>query len=319
MKPIKKNKPRRVNKKTQRKTPRLNGESYQVANRIINKLNSIKPSRSSDQISAPIRSFLRQLLFCESPKNPIPLRTGKYHYGVIRFQNTIQANTLGNCAIMGSIPALGRFDVSSTSSPILYANQASYDPAITTNSVTGGWNLNMINVNGTNFNIAEFQSCGIINAHVTISITGVSNLNKQGTIHIFEDYNGVARYGKSTDATQCNTLLNEYDVNSLPKCTHYRKYDLISLENSAKLRYSYIPDALYSREIMNSIVTYTTDSAFTSSVNSPTFGIIAQGVNSSTVLRVEYELYFVTDVFNDYINKYPVEFTNCYLNPNPLS
>ena len=75
---------------------------------------------------------------------------------------------------MGSIPALGRFDVSSTSSPILYANQASYDPAITTNSVTGGWNLNMINVNGTNFNIAEFQSCGIINAHVTISITGLS-------------------------------------------------------------------------------------------------------------------------------------------------
>ena len=134
---------------------------------------------------------------------------------------------------------------------------------------------------------------------------------------MFEDYNGTARYGRSTDTTQNSNLVNEYDINSLPKCTHYRKYDLISLENSAKLRYSYIPDALYSTNILSVVSPLTTDSAFVSTLNNPVFGIIAQGVNSSTVLRIEYELYFVTDIVNDYINKYPVEFTNCYLNPDP--
>lgn len=291
------------------------GESRAQATKIINKINSLKPTIQRQQISIPMRTFLKQLIYTEQQKCPVPMQAGKLHYGVVRFQNTIQANLQGHCAIMGDIGALASYSNLSVASPILYATTG-YDPAVTTNNTTGGWNLGIIDNNGMGFSPTEFERCSIVNAHVTLSITGVSNLNKKGTIHMFEDLSQLAYYGDSVDTIQNDKLLNGYDVNSLPKCTHYRKYDLVNLDSQGRLRYSYIPTSLYAQPRILTLNNLSGSGAIASPL-CQTFGIIGQGMDPGTIIRVEYEVFFSTDVANDFINKYPVEYTSCYLNPDP--
>jgi len=284
---------------------------------MANKIRYLKPQNISEPVSVPIRNYLQSLLFCEQRVTPTPMQSRKLHYGTIRFQNTLTVNASGNSFVGGSMEMLGRFASSSTTSPILYCNNTTYDPNSNTNAGLTGWNPNIVNQNGNNFTLNEFDRITITTGKISLSYSGVSNLNKQGTIHIFEDWDPDYSWGSVTETAFATALVNKFDTNALPKCNHYRKFDFINLDNNAKIRYNYMPAAAY---ITNSVVSQLlqqTSATTGSDTDNKNFGIIIQGAAPGTIIRYEFELHFSADVANDFINKYPLSKTNCFLNPDP--
>ena len=134
----------------------MDGEAQKIFRLVKAKIKDTKPNDVETNV-VPIKRYLATLLYCEQPPTPIPCQPGRLHYGVARFQNSLQVNANGHAAVMGCFDIMGIFGNLALTSPFLYVNEASYNPAITTNALTGGWNLNMINGNGTNFSNTELS------------------------------------------------------------------------------------------------------------------------------------------------------------------
>jgi hypothetical protein len=218
---------------------------------------------------------------------------------------------------MGSPFILPRFGNTSTSSAILYCNDATYDPTSTSNSITGQWNLNLIGSSGSNLAPAAFELGEMQSFHIDVELTGVSNLNKQGQIHLFEDTYYVARYGNSTDTNYNSALLNDYVVQDLPKCNHYRSIEIANMDSSSCAQYHYIPLVSYADNSLLQVDAMTSNSIVYSKYNK-NFGCIVTNAAVGTTLRVKYDMVIELAVENDYICDYPPVNTKTYVNPDKI-
>jgi len=154
----------------------------------------------------------------------------------------------------------------------------------------------------------------VISAHVDFTVTGVSNLNKKGQIHIFEDITDRCYVGNSADSSRNNALLNEYPIQDLPKTTHYKLVDIMNMDSATALRYNFIPLSLYCekiRAIVNNNNWTTTRSG------NKIMGLIVHGAEPGTIIRADYEITLGWEIENNYINDYPPVWSNTYINPDP--
>lgn len=246
---------------------------------------------------------------------PLPLEPRKLFYKRVHYQDILTVNSSGNAFIGGCPRLLGMFSAGSTASPILYSNDTNYDPNSNTNATTGGWNTNII-ANGVNIDPNIFTQSKVMKVLLSVSITAVSNLNKQGQIHIFEDIDKNSYYGTSTDTTRNDLLLNQYSIPELPRCTHYKCAEVMNMDSNTKLEYTYIPLSLYNQEF--TIPTSYTSAGTLISVDNKNFGIIASGCYPGTTLKLEYEIDLALEVVNSNINNYPPKWSNSVSNPDPI-
>ncbi len=287
-----------------------------VARAIEKRIDNTKKMVQKVPTPPAFSDYIRTMLFHDQPICTSPLEPRKLFYKKVKYQDTLQVNASGHLFIGGCIRALSAFGNSSTTSPILYANQSGYSPTSTSNALTGGWNLTLVGSSGINIASAEIPRQYIMNAHLSFSLSGVSNLNKQGQIHMFEDLNATARYGAAGDLVYNSALVNEYPIQDLPKCSHYKRLDIMNMDSSTTMEHNYIP-------LMNDLIlgtqtvgAYSVSSTFTGSQNK-TFGFIISSAAVGTTVRVEYEILFAQEVNNDYINNYPPEYSRIYVDADP--
>jgi len=307
-------KPKKSTVQRSQRRKKLNN-NQQAINTINNRVAVAKSKVLNSDESVAMSDFVRTLLHWDQPLSTAPLEPRKLFYKRVKYQDTIVVNSSGNCFVGGQMGALPQFNTSSTASPILYANQTGYSPTSTTNFVTGGCNLSIIGTTGVNLSGASVSRAYVQAAHLRISLTGVSNLNKQGQIHIAEDIDDSVRYDTAAGTTQNNLLLNEYPIQDLPKCTTYKRIDVANMDSKVQLEYHYIPLSLYNGTIE---FTPATMSAGTQVVpGNKTFMVIAASCATGTTLRLEYEIDLAMEIENDYINDYPPIWSKIYMNPDP--
>ena len=314
------NSKRRVKKVKKNTNPKvkqaLKSRNAVVANGISKNIAKANKALRQPPTPAAFSDYIRSLLHHDQPLVTSPLESRKMFYKRIKYQDTITVNAAGHCFVGGSIFGIAGFDKTSTASPILYANQTGYDPTTTTNNLTGGWNSAIIGSTGLNVSSTEVESQYVQSAHIKVSLTGVSNLNKQGQIHMFEDVNRYYRLGNSTDTVYNDLFVNSYPIQDLPKCNHYKRVDIMNMDSSTALEYNYIP-------LLNPLSYYslppmgeTNNRQSDESINK-IFGIVVSNAASGTTLRLEYEIVLVQEIDNDYINNYPPIYSNIFIDANP--
>jgi len=218
---------------------------------------------------------------------------------------------------MGSPAFLPKFGNLSTSSCILYVNEAAYNPTSTSNALTGGWNTNIVGTNGINLNTSAFTNGVMQNFHVQFELTGVSTLNKQGQIHLFEDQWDLAYSGNSLDTNISELVANAYPVQDLPKCKHYKSVEIANMDSSNHLVYNYIPPRAYANPAIMPITALTASGSTVIDTNKY-FGCIVTNAAVGTTLRIKYDMVIELVVENDFICDYPPVYSKTYINPDPL-
>jgi hypothetical protein len=213
---------------------------------------------------------------------------------------------------------LAAFGNGATVSPVLYANQSGYDPDATSGmALTGGWNTAIIA--GTNLVANAFSNARVSSAHVSFQITGVSNLNKQGTIHMAETTETEYWVGGSADTSFNELTLYRCAVPKLPKFAKYKSVEIVNMGPDSCLEYHYMPitnrDLLKDyKDVVDSSTTNFLD--FTNELGK-VFNFTVRGAAIGTTIRARYEITFECDVETDYINDYPPEYSRCFIDSEP--
>jgi hypothetical protein len=307
----------RIGNRVQRYTP-ITSKNELVATEIKSKINRAISQISRTPAPPGFSEFTRQLLHSGQKQYPTPLESRKMFYKRVRYQDTLEVNANGSCFVGGSLAGLVIRDKTSTNSTLLYSNASGYDPTSTGNSIVGGWNTDIIGPSGLNLDKLAFTRAVLQSAHLKISVTGVSNLNKQGQIHIMEDMADVVYSGTSSSTLRNNELINEYPVQDLPKSTHYKRVDVMNMDSSSQMEYHFIPQRLYSRGDRNDdIITAYASTDLSDLKDTKNFAIICTSCAVGTTLRLEYEFNIALEVENDYINDYPPIWSTIYINPDP--
>jgi hypothetical protein len=310
----------RRNNKTQNYGSNRNnktGENMRKVRDVTSKINQSKQLTSQPKLPLPMTSFLRTLLHRSQPITPTPFEQLKRHYKRVLYQDTLTVNASGHCAIILAPSLLAQFSSISEGSPVLYANQASYDPTSTGNTVSGGWNTSIISGNGINSGSDAFKRAYTQSMHLNISVTGVSNLNKQGQIHIFEDQSARTFYAPISDTTFNNIYLNQYPIQDLPKALHYKRVDIMNMDSNTNIEYHYIPYSLYNNKLDYSVTGY--NSGTVEDSNQKVIGVIANNCAVGTTLRLEYEINIAYTVDNNFINSFPPVYSSIAINPDPYT
>jgi hypothetical protein len=308
--------PTRNRRRVQPKVPK--SQALEAINQVKDIMVKAQNTKNQDeQELIPFSKYVATILHAGRDTVPTPLAVNKSFYKRVLYQDTLTVNATGNLLIMGSPGVLPKFGNSSTASCILYVNEAAYNPTSTTNALTGGWNTNILGTNGINLNIAAFETGTIQNFHVQFELTGVSNLNKQGQIHLFEDQWDTAYYGNAGDVTVNELIANSYPVQDLAKCKHYKSVEIANMDSHSHLEYNYIPPRAYADPASNTV----TGPAGTGSItvySNKYFGCMVTNAAVGTTLRIKYDMVIELAVENDFICDYPPVYSKTYVNPDPL-
>jgi hypothetical protein len=267
----------------------------------------------------PFSKYVHMLLHENSPSMITPLMPYRIFTKRVRYQDSIQVNSSGAALIALQPVALTKFNNSSTASPVLYVNQTAYNPDSTTNALTGGWNTSIVGSSGLNITGGVFGGGRVASVHVVFEITGVSNLNKSGTIHLAEQTEANYRYGTSADTTHSEILANNCAISALPKFNKYKSVEIINMSSDSVLEYHYVP-------LTNEMITqqFVSAGTVTAGNNEPSpigrsklFCLIVKGAHVDTIIRARYEINLEFMVNNDYVNDYPPAYSHCFVNSEP--
>jgi hypothetical protein len=306
--------------RTRRIIPTIPPKSYsqqvyqQLANNLAKANNKLNQSETAYQ---PLSDFTAMLLHKHDRIVPTPLEPRKLFYKLVRYQDTIQVNANGHLFAGGSFRTMVSLATNSSASTIAYVNEPTYNPTSTTNALTGGWNINIIGNSGLNLSPTAFPNGYIVTAKVAATITGVSNLNKQGQVHIFEDNDEYNYRGTATDTSYSEILVNDYPLQDLPKCVHYKSVDIVNADSDTALEYTYIPLSLNADSELQQIENFT-GSGYNASRHNKVFGFIVSNAAPGTTLRLQYSIVVALDVSNNFISDYPPIFSKIHINPDPL-
>jgi hypothetical protein len=268
----------------------------------------------------PFSKYVHMLLHENSPAVITPLNPLRVFAKRARYQDTIQVNSSGAALIALQPAALYRFGSTSTSSPVLYVNETSYNPDSTTNALTGGWNTNIVGTSGTNISTLAVNRSRVASMHVTFEITGVSNLNKSGTIHLAEHISPTYLYGTSTDTTSSEKLANNCAISALPKFAKYKSVEIVNMGSDSVLEYHYVPvtnmDMVAQFGQPTNMTTASGDTQYFSDMGK-NFCLVVKGAHPDTIIRARYEINLEFQVFNDYVNDYPPNYSRCFVQSEP--
>jgi hypothetical protein len=154
---------------------------------------------------------------------------------------------------------------------------------------------------------------------MSMQLTGVSNLNKQGTIHIAETTESNYYYGDVNDTAQGENAVYRCAVPTLPRFEKYKSVEVMNMGPDSVLEYHYIP--ITNSSLIRDYHTPATRSTsgvlnFAAPVGK-VFTCIIRGAATGTTIRVRYEVTFECDISTNYINDYPPEYSRCFVDSEP--
>jgi len=284
-----------------------------VNQRILeNRLN--KAINETRQISkniqhTPLYKYIAGLIdFDEVARsNLTPMLPGKYHLKTVRLTQTYQVNANGNLIMLFQPYYMTEPDSTSTQGYCMYNNSAAYDPSST--SATGTATLITDFLTALNLTSTIMPRVRTQSMHLRFHLTGVSNLNKQGTIHLMETL-----ISNRNSSAAYETTLN---IPYAPLCEVYRQVEIANMDLSCAMQYNFFP--LSNSHVIsqfNDVTNRIATSAFDVDPNK-IFALIVSGAAAGTKIRMEAELTAECEVEKGYINTYPIEYTKCFIDSEP--
>jgi hypothetical protein len=209
--------------------------------------------------------------------------------------------------------ALASQFTTSTTSPVLIANDASYNPNSSTHAgfAGGSWDLGIIGADGMNFVTNEFDAVTIIAGSVEIGLTGVSNLNRQGRLYLAEDQTNLHYRGDAADTANAQNQVNLYPLSALTKLQHNMTVDVINLKQGASLKYNFIPATGYSNMYITEPATPAVG-AVNAYPPCKQFVFVISGAASTTSVVMDFTVVAQCRPQVSQLNKFPARFTSCF-------
>jgi hypothetical protein len=266
----------------------------------------------------PFSKYVHMLLHENSPSMITPLTPFKVNTKRVYYQDTLQVNANGHLFIGLQPQMLSQFSYISTGSPVLYMNHSAYDPdAVAAAGLIGGWNTNIIGTTGTNINYTSRPKNRIASMHVSFQLTGVSNLNKQGTVHMAENIDDRQYIGDSTSFSVNEIFSQQFAISRLPKLPKYKSVEIMNMDSDSKLEYHYFPITNVDLRNQYDATAVYSDTDSTIDEFTKTFGLVIRSAAVGTTVRVKYEINIESEVETDYINDFPSEYSRCFVDSEP--
>jgi hypothetical protein len=268
----------------------------------------------------PLSSYINTLLHRDMPPVLTPLTPIKAHLRRSKFQHELIVNASGALAVLIPFKFLSQQDFNSTVTTSMYMNQAAYNPSSDAQvGLVGGWTTQLTDSSGLGLDVTLFGRRRIASAHVQVSMTGVNNYDKKGTIHIAEDWNTTIRAGSSTDTADNEFFLNDYSIADLPKMVNYKVIDIVNMSSDTLIQYNYIPET--NQNLISQYVAYNSSGIYGSGTNIEPFKVFAfivSGAAVGTTFRFNYQIDVECEVDVDYVNSFPIQYSKIFHNSEPL-
>lgn len=257
----------------------------------------------------PLYKYIAGLLdFNEvAPSMLTPLTPGKKHLKTIRVTQTIPVSSAG-ALFIGIVPDKSA-SVASTSTYFFYGynNAATYDPNDTTGT-TGTVTKSSVIADALSLSSTSIPYVRLNSLHMRFKLTGVSNLNKQGTIYLMETL--------VNDASTIAPSAATFNIPYAPLCEVYKSMEIVNMDLNAHMQYNYFPLSNQSLATDHDAVTsYTTSSTYGGLYKQ--FALIVSGAAVGTSVKIDLEMDVECEVERGFVNTYPVSFSNCFLDSNP--
>jgi hypothetical protein len=301
----------------------IDSESAIFGSKLLNKLGNVPDfySHAGDSF-VPFQKYLHNLIYPNSPPVVTPLTPMKVFTKRIKFQDTLRVNANGHLCIVYQLDQIVNKASTSSVSPILYMNSTSYNPAVQAQAgLLGGWNIPIIQAlrqEGT-----SIDSSRLSNLHVQFQITGVSALEKKGTIHLAETVVSDYTVGHVNDTVFQEAMLSHSSLSDLVLYNKYQSVEIMNMDSSSYLEYHYFP--LSNRNIIEQYAPVTSSSTagyyFNVTTNSPPlskyFVLIIADAAPDTTIRCVYEFNIENEIKTPYINDYPPTYSRCFMDSEP--
>lgn len=315
---MQKSQTRKNNKNTNKMVKRNNNNNKVYYNSTRNQVDldrrikqaiQLTKAPRSNLIQTPLYKYIAGLIdFDEvAPSTLTPLTPGKKHLKTVRATQTITVNASGNLIIALTPAFVTRCDAASTYYYMYHDNSAPYDPNDATGA-TGTPTKNNIITSSLALDLTQISKIRTGSLHMRFRLSGVSNLNKQGTIHLLETV--------ATDGNSTGPLKSTFNIPYAPLCEVYKSIEIANMDLTSHIQYNYFP--LANTDILsdyNSVANVISSLATSNPYKQ--FALIVSGAAVGTSIKIDLECTAECEVERNYINVFPVNYSNCFMDSNP--
>jgi hypothetical protein len=298
---------------------------------IISRTNFKKDLKQIDAIDKRMANMIHKtetllqyehmLLHHDAPVVRMPLlQMGKSHVRTAHYRVQKSVNANGNLVLVFTPSASGKISTTGLASPVLFSGNANYDPNITTNNLLGGgnWDTGFQTAEGMGLIGDQFNQVVTIAAHLCISISGVSSLNKRGKIYLAERNTSSNSYGDAVDVAFASNLVNTIPLSNVVKLDHFKEIDVMNMDSNSTIKYNYIPDRSYANMVRYDPGPLGTSSDIIVDGNKQFIFIIA-GADPTTQIIADYTVVLQGRPQISQLNNYPTDYSYCFQNPDKLT
>jgi len=240
-----------------------------------------------------------------------PLTTGAKHLKTVRVNSSLTLNASGHGMLNLQPKYLASTAGASPASPIFYCNDNAYDPyATSSTSLPGPPDLTVATAAG--LLDTEIPNARVQSLHCKFTLSGVSNLNKKGTIHLMET-SSAYKWVTTGGASYIDPMIPLHNINEAPSHEVHRIVEIANMDSAVVMQYNYFP--LTNANLNDEFLHVGTSASFGDSGDTfKNFTLIVAGADTTTVVRCEYEVTYECTVASPFVNTYPVQFGKCFVN-----
>lgn len=297
----------------------LSQANFNTLKQQINKARNV--TNKAPTSVTPLYKALAPIINCSAPQQVYPMTVAPVHLRRVKFQRSYTVSGNGDLFVCIPTSALTNVAYNSTYGYAVVVSTTLYNPTSSNNDLGEGVfaDASIVNENGLNLEPQGISDTGFNNAlitaaHYSISLSGVSNLNKKGRIYMAEDISSsIFRLSHSSQSNgSLNTLVNKYNIANIAKLKHFSAKDLVT--SDFNYTYNFIPDYNYA-----SAHNYVPQS-IPPQLTTPTkqFILIAHGCDPGTVINIAYQFDIQIEPGIVDLNTYPVQYSKCFANPDML-
>jgi len=314
-----KNNTRNIKKKNPKDIqPTQKGKSSQWMTKVLGQARKRQSSRIIERIKDPgLSAYINELINPHPnvlvPVPNIPL--GRCHVKNVHYRTIDTVNASGRLFAVLPFALLARNSIGSCS-PLCIVNDTTYSPTSGANVFTDTttFDTNIVGSSGAGLIADHFTQATIIAGHVSISLSGVSNLNKKGKIYVAESRNNYFGCGavNSTDIAQ--VYANRYTLANMVKYQHSREVEIMNMTDN-KITYNYIPSWSYARPLVYDPIS-TGASWFYDDMKAFVFIIDAADPTTEVIFDISFIIQARPEP--SYLNIYPTVQATSFSNPDPI-
>ena len=221
----------------------------------------------------------------------------------------------------------GNISIANSTSPILQIASGinTYNDVNGTSFAFGNALLSLSpNVSNFILNSTVFHTATVIGYSCIVTVTGVSTMNRQGSIHLIQYEDDQFFMAQRSSVSQSGTNLDAY-INSRPLSAMvnypHKYYKEISTTNNNSIKYSWIPNfGPYNVDLYDMDMSptgtgpgpWTTQGIVDLEFNLKKLVIYAYGMPTSAVIQIEHQVHYMITPVPNAITDYPIKYGNDY-------